>query len=162
MEGGKKGHDAIELLNKSFFERLLIHWSTRDLCHEEEVLVIILSVAIYFDKEIYPEELDKAKEILHERIKGDGHIDVLMDRIKLRLYEYTKDYEEYMQDRGKAFEFVRDDIQLYRIMRDIFEAEGEVKESELIAEEQIKKEFDERWKLKEDRYFKAAEKRWKS
>jgi len=162
VDGNKNRHDCIELLNKSFFEKLLIYWSTRDLCHEEEVLVTILSVAIYFDKEIFPEELEKAREILHERIKGDGHIDILMDKIKLRLYEYTKDYEIYMQDREKAFHFVGDDIQLYRIMRDIFEADGGVKESELMAEELVKKEFDERWKLKEDKYFKAAEKRWKS
>ncbi len=163
--GKEKTNSFIELLDNSLFHRILVYWQTRDLSHSEEKLVSVLSVAIFFDKVVYPEELEKAREIIMARVHNKHRTENLLDKIKIRLYEYIQDYTEYMKDREVAFDHVRDDIQLYGLMRDIFEAEGEMSDAEKQAEEFVKKDFEQYWcdEGNESKEYPAPpQKKWKS
>lgn len=81
----------------------------------------------------------KPKKILRERIEPQNLADSVFDRIQLRLEEYQKSYEEYITDRQKALEIITQDIQLYAVIREIFESDGVVGESEESIEDIIKK-----------------------
>ncbi|NLU34778.1 MAG: hypothetical protein GXX07_07405 [Wolinella succinogenes] len=131
----------------SLLSRLFLYWQTRSLGIGVERLMVILPVAIYFDHQVHEEELKKAQKILRERIEPQNLADSVFDRIQLRLEEYQKSYEEYIADRQKALEIITQDIQLYAVIREIFESDGVVGESEESIEDIIKKKFDEAWEL---------------
>lgn len=131
----------------SLLSRLFLYWQTRSLGIGVERLMVILPVAIYLDHQVHEEELKKAQKILRERIEPQNLADSVFDRIQLRLEEYQKSYEEYIADRQKALEIITQDIQLYAVIREIFESDGVVGESEESIEDIIKKKFDEAWEL---------------
>lgn len=131
----------------SLLSRLFLYWQTRSLGIGVERLMVILPVAIYLDHQVHEEELKKAQKILRERIEPQNLADSVFDRIQLRLEEYQKSYEEYITDRQKALEIITQDIQLYAVIREIFESDGVVGESEESIEDIIKKKFDEAWEL---------------
>lgn len=131
----------------SLLSRLFLYWQTRSLGIGVERLMVILPVAIYLDHQVHEEELKKAQKILRERIEPENLADSVFDRIQLRLQEYQKNYEEYIADRQKALEIITQDIQLYAVIREIFESDGVVGESEESIEDIIKKKFDEAWEL---------------
>ncbi|MGP1449502.1 MAG: hypothetical protein ACTTJS_00050 [Wolinella sp.] len=130
-----------------FISRFLLYLKTRSLGADIEQLMIILPVAIYFDKQVHEEELKCAMEILKERVNPKNLVESVYDRILLRLDDYKKNYEEYILDRQKALEIITNDIQLYTLLQDIFDADGAHDSGEDSLREIIKKRFDEAWEL---------------
>lgn len=152
---------CVTLPKLNFFERLVLYWETRDLGKRNEDLITLISVAIFFDRTVYPEELDMAERILERYIKSSGKRETVMERIKMRLQEYIDDYLKFLMDRERAFDILTDNIQLYSAMRDIFEADGKLSEIEKEAEEVIRKEYDKHWQRNESRELMKMEPRWK-
>ncbi len=153
--------NCCEIYKSSLLHRLLIYWESRDLGVKVDRLITLLCVSIFFDKAIYPEELDVAKEVLANEIKDKNKTELLFEKIKLRLSEYIKNYDIYLHDRDLAFAYIREDVQLYRIMKDVFEAEGVISDEEMLAESVVKKEYDKNYKLEESEVFHTKERRWK-
>lgn len=131
----------------SLLQRFFLLWRTRSLGVGIERLMVILPVAIFFDGKVSEEELACAQEILRERLSLENLADDVMERVKMRLQEYEENPNEYLLDRQKSMEIIAQDIQLYAVMKEIFEAEGARGENERALEEVIKKKFDEMWKL---------------
>ncbi len=154
--------NACEIYDSTLLHKLFIYWETRDLGIKIDRLVTILAVSIFFDKAIYPSELAVAKKILEREIKHKGKVDAIFEKLKLKLGEYITDYNKYLQDRDKAFSHIKDDVQLYGMMRDVFEAEGLMSDEEKLAEEIVKREYDKSYKLDHDGdVFAAHERKWK-
>lgn len=138
--------NSIELITqKSLFEKILVFWKTREVGYKTEQLLKILPVAIYADRQISPKELQKAKDILAEHIKDSEEIEALLDRIELTLVRYIKDYNEYLSDKQNVLEIITHDIQLYGVMKDIFNSDGNFDNEEKKMEFLVDREFNEKW-----------------
>lgn len=154
------GAHLIELPHRNFMERLMIYWESRDIGKKANEMVNLFAVAIFFDRKIYAEELEIAEKILERYVKNAHTRNVIMERIKIKLDEYVHDYFKFLLDREHAFDILTDDIQLYSAMKDIFEADGELSDREIEAEDVIKKEYDKQWKQKAEYLFKADTREW--
>lgn len=150
----------IELPHRNFMERLVIYWESRDIGKKANEMVDLFAVAIFFDRQIYAEELEVAEKILARYVKNAHTRNVIMERIKIKLDEYVHDYFKFLLDREHAFDILTENIQLYAAMKDIFEADGELSEREVEAEDVIKKEYDKHWKQKAAYRFKADSREW--
>lgn len=155
--------NSCQISRTNRLKKFLNYWQTRDLGLKNGRLITILSVAIFFDRAIYPQELKRAEDILHNQIRDSHLVGLLLDRIKLNLEEYVYDYERYLRDRKKAFDFIKDDIQLYGSMREIFESEGNLSDEEIMAEDIVRDRFDKSYKLDIDNenLFKTNKREWK-
>lgn len=131
--------------DKSIFERVLIAWRSREFSHKSLNLIKILAVSIYYDKLIYKEELDRSLEILKKHIKQEEIVELFMDKIKLKLNSYIKDYRNYLADRDLVFKIVANDIELYGIMVEVFESDGDVNELESSSKYEVTKEYEKKW-----------------
>lgn len=152
--------ESIDIFKTNLLERALIFWETRNLGLTVEKLIDILSVSIFFDKAVYPKELQVAEEILHKYLKEEYDIKHVMERIRIRINGYIEDYHTFLLDRERVFDIISEDIQFYSMMRDIFEADGHLSDFERQAEEAIKKQYDEHWQSKEAEIFYADKKNW--
>lgn len=154
-------YESIDIFKTNLLERTLIFWETRNLGLTIEKLIDLLSVSIFFDKAVYARELQIAENILRKYLKEEHDVKHVMERIRIRINSYIGDYHAFLLDREKVFDIISEDIQFYAMMRDIFEADGQLSDYEVQAEEAIKKQFDEHWQSKEAAAFYTRNKNWK-
>lgn len=138
----------IDIFHKNVIQKLILLWETRGLTEETERLITVISVAIYYDRVVYEEEIEKSKEILFERIKNRHKRELIYERIRVKLDEYITDEELFKEDVQKAVRYIVDDIQLYSIAKDIFEADGSNALEEQELEKRIKDEYDKHYTYK--------------
>jgi len=140
----------IEIFHKNIIEKIVLLWETRGLRENAERLITVMAVAIYYDGVLYEEEFEKAKEILDTRVKSKSRVAILFERIRLKIDEYIQDREIFERDIELAVKYIVEDIQLYGVAKDIFEADGSNDEEEKKLEQLIKEEYDKHYTYKKD------------
>lgn len=140
--------NACELLNKSLIHKIITKWECRHFDSKYDDLITLLAVAIYFDRCIYPAEIEAAHEILKKHLKHEDDLHCAMESLNFKLQEYVENDLSFLLDREKALDIIVDNIQSYGDMKEIFEADGELSELEKSIEDVIKKEFDRKWSSK--------------
>ena len=123
----------------SFLEKCSIHWKTKNYGLRIKHIALMLSVAIYMNKNIYEEELRSARKYLHTIFKDEVDVDNIMQYVLMRLKDYQNDESLWLKDRQKAFNLIIKDEELYACMGDIFNADESFDESEQIFEEALKR-----------------------
>lgn len=139
----------IDIFHKNIIQKLILLLETRGLTEKTKKLITVIAVAIYYDRAIYEEEIEKAKEILSSRIKNRHKKERIYDLIRIKIDEYIKDEELFSNDIQKAIRYIIEDIQLYSIAKDIFEADDSNALQEEELEKRIKEEYDKHYTYKE-------------
>lgn len=124
----------------SFVDRILIRLQTRALGLKFERLFILIPVLIYMNDTDRQKLVVNAKEYLFNTIKPKNLATLIYDRIILQLLSYKNDENLYKQDKKKAFDILRQNIQLYAVIDtilgdDFIEQKEEIKHI-------IKEEYD--------------------
>ncbi|MDE6886041.1 MAG: hypothetical protein K2P17_03255 [Helicobacteraceae bacterium] len=135
----------IDLYKYSFIDRIFIKLQTRALGSKIEKLFIILPALINMNNTSQQNSLDKAKEYLLNSIKPQNLALKVYDRVILRLLEYKKDNNLYIQDRQRAFDIIAQNIQLYNLIDKILDKE--MQEQKDTIKEIVRKQYDENYKL---------------
>lgn len=145
---------SIDLFNKNILQKLLLYWETRGLNDRLERIIVVLAVSMYYDRVIYEEEVEKAREILQKLIKNENKASVVYERVRLKVNEYIEDEALFKEDTERFIRYIVDDIQLYSMAKDIFEADNTNQKEEQELEELIKRAYDDEYKYKtSDSYF---------
>ena len=129
----------ITLETISFLEKCYIYWKTKNYGRRIEHIALMLSVAIYMNKNIYEEELDSAREYLKTFFKDEVDVNNIMEYVVMRLKAYQDEESVWLEDRQEAFNLIIKDEELYGCMGDIFNADDKFDESEEIFEEALKR-----------------------
>lgn len=136
----------IDLYKYSFIDRIFIRLQTRALGGKIERLWTLLPALINSNANDKSTAMDNAKSYLFESISPKNLAMKVYDRVILRLLEYKKDNNLFIQDRQKALEIITQDIQLCGVVRKILLDESQI----AMFEEIIKKQFDESYSLDND------------
>lgn len=110
-----------DLYKYSFIDRILIKIQTRALGVKFERLFILIPVLIYMNNTDRQKLIDNAKEFLFDTIKPKNLATLVYDRIILQLLSYKRDEDLYKQDKKKAFDILRQNIQLYLVVDTILD-----------------------------------------
>lgn len=129
----------------SFIDRILIRIQTRALGVKFERLFIIIPVLIYMNNTDRQKLISNAKEYLFDTIKPKHLATLVYDRIILQLLAYEDDEDLYDQDKKKALDILRQNIQLYLVIDailddDFIEQKEEIKNI-------IKEEYDKAYSM---------------
>lgn len=127
-----------------FIDRFLIKWETRSLGANVNRLIAILPCVIYMDKARLDELLERAKTALQKYLNNPYAVPKVLSRISLRISEYQKYEELYLQDRAKIFDILLQNIQLYGVIMDIFNSPSEkhlLDSLEVILSERFDKQY---------------------
>lgn len=136
----------IDLYKYSSIDRIFIRLQTRALGSKIERLWTLLPALINSNANDKSTAMDNAKIYLFESISPKNLAMKVYDRVILRLLEYKKDNNLFIQDRQKALDIITQDIQLCGVVRKILLDESQV----AMFEEIIKKQFDESYSLDND------------
>ncbi len=128
-----------------FIDRILIRMQTRALGVKFERLFVIIPVLIYMNNTDRKKLVDNAKKFLFETIKPKNLATLVYDRVMLQLLAYKKDEELYKQDKKKAFDIIKQNIQLYSIV-DIILDDDFIDQKEEIKKI-VKEEYDKSYTL---------------
>lgn len=121
--------NLMDLYKYSFIDRIFIRLQTRALGLKFDRLFIILPVLINSNLADKYKAIDNTKQYLLDTITPKNLALKTYDRVILRLLEYKKDNNLFIQDRKKAFEIFSQNIQLCEM---IFR---------ILSDESVKKEF---------------------
>lgn len=130
-----------------FIDKVLIKFHTRALGSEFDRLLILLPVLIfmYKDKRL----IDNSKEYLLKNIFPKNLAMKMYDRVMVKLLDYNRDKNLFFQDKHRAFEILKSNIQLYNAIDTIFDDAFSDKKKELKSA--IRKQYDESFTLKDDK-----------
>lgn len=130
-----------------FIDKILIKFNTRALGVEFDRLLILLPVLIflYKDRRI----IENSKEYLLKNISPKNLAMKMYDRVMIKLLDYNKDKNAFLQDRHRAFEILKSNIQLYKVVDTIFDDDFIAQKKELRS--MIRKQYDESFILKDDK-----------
>lgn len=135
-----------DLYKYSFIDRIFIKLQTRALGSRIERLFTLLPALINSNPNDKNKSMQSAKTYLLDNITPKNLALKVYDRVILRLLDYKKDNNLFIQDRQKAFDILIQDIQLYGLVERILGDEGQIE----MFEEIIKKQFDEDYKLDDE------------
>lgn len=133
-----------DLYKYNFLNRILIKLHTRALGVRYERLFIILPVLIYLS-DMQDDLILKTKEFLLNTIKPNNLAIKVYDRVIIKLFNYKKDVNCFIQDKHKAFDIFNQHIQLYGIVDEILG--DDFKEVKKIIVSNIRKHYDESYKI---------------
>ncbi len=156
-------NESLELLSKSFFKRILTRWECRHFERHHDELLTVLAVSVYFDRVIFPKELEMAENIIKKEMKHPQDIECAIENMKFKLESYIKNEHAFLLDRERAFDIIADNIQLYGTMKDIFQSDGQMYDGEKMVEDVIKNEYDKQWKYSENaKGVQQRDEKWKN
>ncbi len=124
----------------SFIDRILIRIQTRALGVKFERLFVIIPVLIYMNNTDKQKLVSNAKKFLFDTITPKNLATLVYDRIILQLLAYKNDEDLYKQDRKKAFDILRQNIQLYLVVDAILDDDFIEQKEEITRI--IKEEYD--------------------
>ncbi|TLD97583.1 hypothetical protein LS71_002215 [Helicobacter jaachi] len=128
------------------FERLWLKFELRSVDKYTESIMNILPVLLFMQKEQLPKWLDKLPSILSQYIKP--HLVArVFSAIVLKLQEYTKNEQLFIQNRHKALECIAQNIQLYGLVLDMLSQDSH---SLNIIEQVVRKKFDKDYELSKE------------
>lgn len=136
----------IDLYKYSFIDRIFIKLQTRALGGRIERLFILLPALINSNPHDKSKSMEASKSYLLETITPKNLALKVYDRVILRLFDYKRDNNLFIQDRQRAFDILVQDIQLYALVERIL---GDGAQLEMF-EEIIKNQFDEDYKLDDE------------
>lgn len=146
MAESKFNLNLMDLYKYSFIDRIFIRLQTRALGLKFDRLFIILPVLINSNLADKYKAIDNTKEYLLATITPKNLALKTYDRVILKLLEYKKDNNLFIQDRKKAFEIFSQNIQMCEIIYRILSDES-VKEEFIDV---IRKNFDNAYKIDEN------------
>ncbi|RDU65121.1 hypothetical protein [Helicobacter sp. MIT 14-3879] len=135
--------NIIDLYKYSFIDRIFIKLQTRALGSRIDRLFILLPVLINMNLSDKYKAVDNTKMFLIDTIEPKNLALKVYDRVILRLFDYKKDNNLFIQDRQKSFDILCQNIQLYSIVDRILSDE----EQKSILREIIKKQYDESYSI---------------
>ncbi|RAX54651.1 hypothetical protein CCY99_02490 [Helicobacter sp. 16-1353] len=131
----------------SFIDRIFIKLQTRALGAKFERLFILLPILIYMNTINQQKVLDNTKAFLLKNIEPKNLALKVYDRVMLKLFSYKDDNSLYIQDRKKAFDILRQNIQLYNVVDEILG--DEFIEQKKMIEDIVRKQYDEAYSINE-------------
>lgn len=149
---------TLESYQYSFLERLWLKLEARSADKNTERIVMLLPVLLFMQKEQLETLLDELPKFLSSYLKPHL-VQRVFAHIVLKLKEYTKNEQLFLQEKQKAFECLAENIQLYAIVLDVVDSTKNPDSLEFI-EQIVRKKFDEDYQLdkKNLRFLKYQEK----
>lgn len=135
--------NLIDFYKYSFIDRIFIKLQTRALGYKIERLWTLLPALINSNIDNKSKAIESTKDYLFESISPKNLALKVYDRVILRLLDYKKDNNLFIQDRQKALDIITQDIQLCVVVRKILLDENQID----MFEEIIKKQFDDNYSL---------------
>lgn len=133
----------LESYQIGWIERLWLKFEARSADKHTEHVVMLLPVLLFMQKSQLETLLDELPKILSLYLKPHL-VQRVFRHIIIKLQEYTKHEQLFLQERQKAFECLAENIQLYAIVLDMF---ADKLDSLALIESAVRKEFDETYKL---------------
>lgn len=127
-----------------FFERLWLKIELQSADKNTERLLILLPVLLYMRKDHLESLLKVLPQILKSYLQPHL-IQRVFSRVVIKLQEYNKNNKLFIQERQKAFECLSQNIQLYALATDLFDAEHQ--QTLRLIEQIVRKRFDKDYQL---------------
>lgn len=135
----------LDFYKYSFIDRIFIKLQTRALGAKFERFFILLPVLIYMNTTNKQKVINNTKSFLLKNVEPKNLALKIYDRIMLKLFSYKDDNSLYIQDRKKAFDILRQNIQLYTVVDEILD--DELIEQKKMIEDIVKKQYDEAYSI---------------
>ncbi len=135
----------LESYHYGFLEKLWLKIEARSMDKNTEGIVLLLPVLLFMQKEQLESLLDELPKILSSYLKPHL-VQRVFAHIVLKLKEYTKNEQLFIQERQRAFECLAENIQLYAIVLDMFDSNKSPDSLDLI-EQIVRKKFDKDYQL---------------
>lgn len=150
---------GVEYRKFSFVETIIIRWKTRSLGADIDALILIVSVLVYMGRSTLEQQLERAREIIQERVRLNTMAHIIFERAQLEIARYMADEELYIKARNKMFEEIIHNIQLYGIVLDMLPDEANASKLRIVRSV-IQKAYDEEFMLNSEakRLLEAQEK----
>ncbi|WP_163533200.1 hypothetical protein [Helicobacter suis] len=129
----------------SKIKKWIIKWQTRSLGKRLNVDILILSVLLFSDRFNLQAQLERAKHYLEKTI-NPCLVCRVFDRICVNLMDYAADEHLYLKDRGRVFELLVQNIQLYHVVLDMWEEE-DYQDQRDILKVAVQNAYDKRYNL---------------
>ncbi len=128
----------VTIAPKTIWEKLLIHWHTKN--HSQQIydIALIIATAIYTNHKIYAEEMAEAHRILESHLKDENSIAEIMEYIQMKLLCYMDKEAEWYKDLAKCRELIKKDQALFEHFLNIFESDHTIEQDEEDFIESIK------------------------
>lgn len=136
----------LEYKKFSFIEAYIIRWKTRSLGADIDALILIVSVLAYMGCNDLGQQLERAREIIEERVRLNTMRHIIFDRVQVELARYMADEEMYIKARNKMFEEITHNIQLYGIVLDMLPGQANASKLQIVRSV-IQKAYDEEFML---------------
>lgn len=151
--------DGVEYRKFSFVETIIIRWKTRSLGADIDALILIVSVLVYMGRNALEQQLERAREIIEERVRLNAMRHIIFERAQVEIARYMADEELYIKARNKMFEEIIHNIQLYGIVLDMLPGEANASKLQIVRSV-IQKAYDEEFVLNSEakRLLEAQEK----
>ncbi|WP_304207522.1 hypothetical protein [Helicobacter canis] len=150
---------GVEYRKFSFVETIIIRWKTRSLGADIDALILIVSVLVYMGRNALEQQLERAREIIQERVRLNAMAHIIFERAQVEIARYMADEELYIKARNKMFEEIIHNIQLYGIVLDMLPGEANASKLQIVRSV-IQKAYDEEFMLNSEakRLLEAQEK----
>lgn len=150
---------GVEYRKFSFVETIIIRWKTRSLGADIDALILIVSVLVYMGRNALEQQLERAREIIQERVRLNAMAYIIFERAQVEIARYMADEELYIKARNKMFEEIIHNIQLYGIVLDMLPGEANASKLQIVRSV-IQKAYDEEFMLNSEakRLLEAQEK----
>lgn len=123
---------------KTFWQKLLIFWQTKNHSSKIYDMALLLAVGIFTNHIVYKEELEEARLLLYKKLKDDSSVNQITEYIEMKLAEYSQNEEAWHRDRKKVLEMIQKDEDLYGYLLNIYEADETIDKEEIAFEELLK------------------------
>lgn len=110
---------------RTFLEKLLILWQTKNHSKRTYDIALILAVAIYMNKHIFKEEINSASEILDALLVNGGSEEV-MEYIRMKLCDYQNESPTWQKDVASVMNMILEDEELFSYVDDIFHSDNKL------------------------------------
>ena len=135
----------LESYQYNLFDRLWLKLEARSADSNTERIAMLMPVVLYMEKDRLESLLDALPKILQNYLKPHL-VQRISSQIILKLQEYKKNEQIFMQERNKALDSLAQNIQLYGLVLDVFEGE-EDSPNLAIIEQIVRKKFDKDYQL---------------
>ena len=84
---------GVEYRKFSFVETIIIRWKTRSLGADIDALILIVSVLVYMGRNTLEQQLERAREIIQERVRLNAMAHIIFERAQVEIARYMADEE---------------------------------------------------------------------
>lgn len=138
---------TLESYKYGLLERLWLKLESRSVDKNTEDIITLLPVLLFMQKERLETLLNELPKILAQYLKPHL-VQRVFNHIVIKLKEYAKDEQLFLQERQYAIECISNNIQLYALVLDLFQDDtGDERD---IIEQIVRKKFDKDYQLSKE------------